>query len=242
MNNSSPKPLIGIIGGVGPQAGAFLYQQISLLAQQKYGARQNDDYPEVVIHSIPVPDFISDRQAIPRALAMFEKVVEGFERVGVTHLAIGSNTVHVLLPEFSVMTDIPIISLLEAVIERVRRDKPRRVGLVASPVTVESGLYQEVLEKEGVQVVIPDHQGMVAVEKMLRSVIAGTSNGELRQDYLRVTQGLFERGAEGIILGCTELPLAIRDEVIDRRIYNSTTLLAERIVDVYYQGNEKRNV
>src|SRR3990167_249250 len=62
--------IIGLIGGVRPQSTNYIYKKIISLSQKKYGAKNNDDYPEMVIHSIPIPDFISDKEKVKLALTM----------------------------------------------------------------------------------------------------------------------------------------------------------------------------
>ncbi|HEX7018307.1 MAG TPA: amino acid racemase [Patescibacteria group bacterium] len=225
---------IGIIGGVGPQASSYLYNKIMKLAQIKYGAKNNDDYPEIVLHSIPVPDFITNKQSVPRAMTMFQRVIEGFNCQRVDYTAIGSNTVHLLLPEFEKITSTPFISILSAVVKAVKVDGRKKVGILASPVTIKEGLYEAALEEEGIEIIYPTAKEQEKVERMVRSVLAGTNNGVIKQEYAKVTHSLFQRGAEGIILGCTELPLAINYEAIDHTIYDSMSILAEEIVDVYY--------
>ena len=225
---------IGIIGGVGPQASSYLYSKIMGLAQTKYDAKNNDDYPEIVLHSIPVPDFITDKKSIPQAMKMFEKVLDGFDCQEVDHIAIGSNTVHLLLPDFEKRTNIPFVSILSAVTKAIKRDERKRVGILASPVTIKERLYEKFLVKEGIELIYPTLEEQKKVERMVRSVLAGTNNEVIKQEYAKVTHSLFTKGAEGIILGCTELPLAINYEAIDHKIYDSMALLAEEIVDVYY--------
>src|SRR3989344_3894093 len=83
---------IGILGGVGPQATQFIYGKIIELSQSKYGAKNNNDYPQILIESVPVPDFISDTSQIETAKAMLIKSVQSLTNAGATRLCIGSNT------------------------------------------------------------------------------------------------------------------------------------------------------
>ena len=73
------KPKIGLIGGVGPQASAYLYQEMIRSAQDNHGARQNHQYPDMVIHSLPIPDFISDTSQLPSAKNMLHQAVTDLE-------------------------------------------------------------------------------------------------------------------------------------------------------------------
>ena len=226
---------VGIIGGVGPQASCYLYDKIMKLAQLKYKAVNNDDFPQLLLYSVPVPDFISNKDNILKAMVMFEKVIADFETIGVDFIVIGSNTVHLLIDDFKKLTKIKFISMIDAVVDRVVRDKRKKVGLVSSSTTVKSGLYKKPLSKVEIELIVPDKKGIYKVEAIMRAVLAGSNSSKLKKDYIKTLSNLFDKGAEAIILGCTELPLAINYEAINDRVYNSMDILAEKIVDCYYE-------
>jgi aspartate racemase len=225
---------IAIIGGVGPQASHYLYGKVMKLAQIKYKARDNQNFPEIVLYSTPVPDFISNKKSIVKAKQMFERVLADFNSINVSHIAIASNTVHLLLDFFKSKTKAEFITITNAVVEKILKDKRTKVGVLASPMTINLGLYKKPLRQKEIKVIYPDKKDINKVEEMIRAVIAGENNGNLKKDYIKVVQRLFNKGVQAIILGCTELPLAINYEVIDNKIYSSMDLLAEKIVDVYY--------
>lgn len=234
MKNKKHKT-IGIIGGVGPQASHYLYGKVMELVQTKYGARNNDDFPQLFLASVPVPDFISSKKSISLAMKMFAKVINDFNRIQVDYLAIVSNTVHLLLSEFEKLTQIPFISMVEAVVNKVGQDKRKKVGVLGSPMAKKHGLYRKLLAQKGIKAVYPSNQEEEKVEQMIRAVIAGTNNGSLKKAYVYALNNLFDQGAQAIILACTELPLAINYEAIKTKVYNSMDILAEKIVDAYYE-------
>ena len=90
---------IGLLGGVGPQATAFIYQKLIDSAQANHNAVNNNDYPDVLIASVPVPDFISSKEHLDDAKKMLIEAAKGLERAGCQALCIGSNTVHILLKD-----------------------------------------------------------------------------------------------------------------------------------------------
>lgn len=90
---------IGIIGGIGPQATEFIYKKIIQFSQIKYSAKNNDDYPYIVIESLPIPDFISNKNNLLKAKQMLFETIKILEKAGATKLVIASNTVHILLHE-----------------------------------------------------------------------------------------------------------------------------------------------
>ena len=225
---------IGIIGGVGPQATAYLYSKIIQIAQQKYNAVNNDDFPNVIIESLPVPDFISNKDNFPEALAMLKACTQRFTKSEVDRICIASNTIHITIPELSTITPIPFLSMIDLVSDKCLAYEYKKVALIGTPVLTKSGLYNEALYKRNIELITPEEHELIVVEEIIRSVMAGKVNNINKDKYIELINKLFSQGAEAIILGCTELPLAVDYTVLGKRIINSDEVLAEGIVDFYY--------
>lgn len=225
---------IGIIGGVGPQSTDYIYKKIIILAQKKYGAKNNDDYPEMIIHSVPIPDFISNKEKINDALQMLKNSVKLLTYAGVSALAIGSNTVHILLDELRKVTDVKFISTIELVAKKCAKRNYKAVALLGSLVLIKSGIYEKELSKYKIKILIPSEQEIIVLDHMIRSVLAGKKEHEKRNQYVQLINQLYSEGAEVVILGCTELPMAINYEALGNSVLNSDEILAEGIVDHYY--------
>lgn len=224
---------IGIIGGVGPQATKFIYEKIIELSQSKYGAKNNNDYPDLIIESLPVPDFISDKNQIEVAKKMLIESTQSLVKAGATRLCLGSNTVHILLDELRKSTTVEFISMIELVAKKCVENKFLKVGLFGTPVLLESGLYKKELEKNGIELILPNKEEIEISDSIIRDVLAGQKISK-KQEYITALNNVFEQGAQSIILGCTELPLTINYEALGNRIISSDEVLAEGIVDYYY--------
>ena len=225
---------VGIIGGVGPQSTDYIYEKIIQFSQTKYNAKDNADYPRLVIESVPVPDFISNKDDIETAKKMLISAVDSLSKSGTTRLCIGSNTVHVLLEDLKKETDIPFISMIEEVSKRCVKKGFKKVAVLGTPVLVNSGLYTKELTKNDIEVLIPNAEQLAVVEDIIRGVIAGTGGGKSKEPYIEIINDFFSKGADAIILGCTELPLAVNYEALGSRTINSDEVLAEGIVDYFY--------
>ena len=231
MRNKS----IGIIGGVGPQATQYLYGKIIEFAQSKYNAEHKDDFTHVIIESLPIPDFISDKTKVPVALEMLKKCVSRFSASNVDRVCIASNTVHILLDELKRSSNLKFLSMIDLVTNKCASYDYKKVGLLGTPVLTESGLYNKALNAKGIELLIPTKVELHVVEEIIRGVIAGNNHNIDKEKYIAVINRLFSEGAEGIILGCTELPLAVDYTVLGKRVINSDEVLAEGIVDYYYE-------
>lgn len=226
---------IGIIGGVGPQATLYIYKKIIYYAQKKYGANKNDNYPYLIIESVPIPDFISDTAQLKKALFMLKETIAHFNSLSVDTIAIGSNTVHILLPELQKQTNIPFISTISSVVDECNLKNYKKVGILASPILIKHSLYRKALHKLNIESILPTVGELKVTERMIRSVLAGNTDHKDKEKYINIINRMLTEGAQSIILGCTELPLAINYEALGSLTINSDDILAQRIVDYYYQ-------
>jgi len=110
-----------------------------------------------------------------------------------------------------------------------------KVALLGSPVLIESGIYEKELQKYQIETLVPEINELEILDHMIRSVLAGKKEHEKRDDYVNLINRMFNGGAEAVILGCTELPMAINYEALGDKMLNSDEILAEGIVDYYYK-------
>lgn len=225
---------VGILGGVGPQATAFIYQKIIESAQINHHAKDNEDYPDVLIASVPVPDFISSKEHMDEAKRMLVEAAKGLERAGCDTLCIGSNTVHILLDDLKAVVNIPFISMVELVAERCKDLGYSKVALLGTPILLGSGLYDQALQRHGIELIKPNDEQMETCDTVIRGIIAGHKEIPVRREYVEVLSSMFDQKADGIILGCTELPLVLDYEVLGKRILSSDEILADGITDFCY--------
>jgi aspartate racemase len=228
------KKKIGIIGGVGPQSTSFIYEKIIYFSQLKYKAKNNADYPRLVIESVPVPDFISNKNDIKKAKEMLIDTVKSLSRSGATRLCIGSNTVHILLNELKKYTRIPFISMVDLVMDKCVKNKFEKVGIFGTPTLINSNLYPKKLEKNSIKAVSPSSEQIKIIEKIIRGIIAGRLNNVLKASYAEIINDFYRDGCDAIILGCTELPLVMDYRKFGKKIISSDEVLAEGLVDYYY--------
>lgn len=228
------KKKIGIIGGVGPQSTNFIYEKIIQFSQLKYKAKNNADYPNLIIESIPVPDFISNRNNIKKAKRMLVEAVKTLSDCGVTRLCIGSNTVHILLDKLKKYTKIPFISMVDLVVEKCAKNNFKKVGIFGTPTLINSNLYLEKLKKNNIEGINPSEKQIKIIEENIKNIIAGKLNNSSKEVYVNLVKDFYKKGCDAIILGCTELPLIMDYKKYGKKIISSDEILAEKIADYYY--------
>jgi aspartate racemase len=228
------KKAVAILGGMGPEASAYMYNRLIQLASDEFGAKHNDDFPEIILHSIPVPDFISSIKEKDTALAMLQYRVIQLSKLDISCLSIACNTAHLLLPQLQEISNVPFISMIDAVVDTIKKEKKKRVGLIATPITTKTKLYQDVLEKNHIEILVPTQAQIDMQASVIRNVIAGKL---IKSDSLKlqgIANSLQRRGAEGIILGCTEMPLVF-PTTYSLPVYNSVDILSRALLRIYYK-------
>lgn len=227
------KKAIGIIGGMGPQASAEFYRILIDQARHGYGAENNDEYPEIVIDSVPAPDFLGDTDKMEEAAQMLEIRVRRLAAFGATTITMACNTACVLADRLQQQTDVPFISVVDEVVKEVSRNT-HRVLLLASPTSLRLGLYQLALARYGLPYIVPLQKDYQEIEYIIRGVLAGEDRGMLMRKLVKLVMRYREKeNVGGIVLGCTELPLVFPSNY-DLPVYNSLYILANTILKQYY--------
>lgn len=199
--------IIGILGGMRPEATAVLYNLLVKISQEEYGALTNDNFSETIIYSVPVPDFISsleDKEIAKKMLISRTKALSG---VPISFFCIGSNTAHLLTDDLREEIKVLFVSLIEETAKTVEESKIEKVCLLASPVAIKTELYQKALKKKNIDVILPRGKEIRQLGRIIKETVVGKRNGEDSLILENIAQNLVIRRAEAIILDCTELSL-----------------------------------
>ncbi|MBP1596410.1 MAG: aspartate racemase [Acidobacteria bacterium] len=169
-------------------------------------------------------------QALDRFMADAARRVEG---AGADFLVICANTMHKTAPAIESAVRIPLLHIADAAAREILRQGLRAVGLLGTRFTMEQDFYRERLEtRHGLRVLIPDDAGRKAVHEVIYQELGrGILSESSREKYKSVMHDLRTRGAEGIILGCTEIPLLIRPGDFPLPLFDTTALHAAAAVE-----------
>lgn len=139
-----------------------------------------------------------------------------------------------LLDSLRKYSNAEFMSMIDEVCKEVLKDNNKKVGILASPSTIKSKLYQSNLEKKGVKSLVPNKRQQILIEKVIRNIIAGKKLEKDKEKLIKIAEFFKERGADGVILGCTELPL-IFPKNYDSKVYNPIDILAKELLLKYYR-------
>jgi len=134
-----------------------------------------------------------------------------------------------------VKDDIPIpwISITDATGEEIKKTGMKRVGLLGTVFTMSKGFYKKGLARMGIETIIPDREDMKLVNKIIyEELVKNVVKDRSRVKVLKIINGLVKKGAEGIILGCTELPFLIRQPDTAVKVFDTTEIYAKKALDI----------
>ncbi len=230
-NEAVPQRIIGILGGMGPEATLDLYRCIIELTP----ASRDQDHIQVLIYSNPkIPD--RTRAIAAGGESPLPQLVESaqlLEKSGAGIIAMPCNAAHHYLPEVQKMVQIPFLDMIEETSRKLRIGLPsaKTVGLIASIGTNCSGVYARSLSAVDIDCVIPSEAEQQRVEAAINQVKAGKHSRATQETFQAIGRRLIDGGAEAVILGCTEIPLAFDANEADYPTLNPTRILAEAAVE-----------
>jgi aspartate racemase len=227
---------IGILGGMGPEATLDCFGKII----KNTPAKTDQDHLRVVIDSNPgIPDRIAailgDGESPVPALIAECRVLE---RADADFIIIPCVTVHFFLSEIQERTELPILSIFDAVAEAVRRKIPeaRTVGLMGTIATIKAGLFQKRLAEENINTLLPDSAAQTKILdaiKDIKDVRSSRTRSEITTDLIEAARSLIDKkpdGAQAVIAGCTEIPLALGQEHLPVPYFDSLAILARAAI------------
>lgn len=225
---------IGIIGGMGPEASQYFYGLLIKKAQKEFGVTRNNQFPEIIVDSVPVPDFISDTEQLNVARVMLQERVKRLSKLPISFFCMACNTGHVLIDDLREVTDKPFVSLLEEVPEFIDKLGYKKVGLMATPMTIKLGLYNKPLDERGVEVIVPSAKQQARLGRIIKETVAGRNYEKNSVTVQMIARGLLNGGAEAILETCTEIPLIFPKQHLVP-VYDSLEILANAVLTRYYK-------
>lgn len=225
---------IGIIGGMGPEASEKFYGLLIRHAQKDFGVEKNEDFPEIYLASIPVPDFISSEEHKQETLEMLVTRVKELDKLPIDFFCMACNTGHLLIGQLQKVTQKPFVSLLDELPLFIKNKGLKKVGILATPTTIKSRMYELVLNKHDIRLLIPDKKDTEVLGQIIKDTIAGKNQEQNSVIAQQIARELLDRGALGIIEGCTEIPLIFPKQHLVP-VFDTLEILALAVLKRYYR-------
>ncbi len=228
--------LLGVLGGMGPQASCELYRLVNLISLQDYKVVANADFVHLLIDSVPVPDLIVDEKSREDTVRFVADEARRLCQAGVTDLFMACNTMHAFWPQITSGLTCSAHSLIDIVVQRVMKDKAHKVFILGTNTTISSGLYQEAFQKNQISYVVPEAALQAATVQSIVKFIAGVLTPKEKEDFISLIVEALKQtpDVDTILLACTELPIFLPSKIGDLSPISSLEELARYMCFQYY--------
>ncbi len=222
---------IGLIGGMSWESSAEYYRMINEEVKLRLGG----------LHSAKCLLYSVDFEEVERFQAKGEWDKAGdllgnaafaLEKGGADFIVICTNTMHKVITHIEEKITIPILHIADATADQIKKSTIRKVGLLGTKYTMEQDFYKSRIESSGIRVIVPNEDEREIVNKVIyEELCLGDIREASRVYYKKAIQNMMKEGAEGIILGCTEIGLLIKQEHSDIPLFDTTVIHAIEAVN-----------
>ena len=224
------KKIIGILGGMGPESTAIFYQAIIKQCQKQYGAKYDEDYPEIFIYNLPIPNIVDGLKKPEETLKMLVEGANKIDSIGVDFMVMPCNTAHYFYPGMAKSISMPFICIFLATAKKIREEGYKKVGFLATETTIEYKSFDKDFEKNGIELILPDERDQKKLTKIIFNILAGKKLKKDKRQLQQIIKNLKRKGAEAIVLACTDIPILLKQEDADIKIFDTVEILAESTV------------
>ena len=222
------RPILGVLGGLGPAASVYFYDLIT----SHTAANKDSDHIDLVLASAASTpdrtDFIVGDGEDP--LPSMIETAKRLAAFGADFIALPCNTAHYFYEKLTAATERPVINIIRETVDYLRSQGITRMGLLATDGTVTSGAYEKVCFDAGIECITPDESARKKIMSIIYDDIKAGKSPDM-EAFHGVSASLLSHGAQKIVLGCTELSLIKRDEHLPDSVYvDSLEVLACRCI------------
>lgn len=221
---------IGIIGGIGPESTVDYYKRL-IAAFRTEGSLTA---PEIIIYSIDLQEALElvSGEQWERLVYLLVQKVKALQRAGADVAVISANTAHIVFDQVQAKSPIPLLSIVTSTRDYTARLGLKKVGLLGTKFTMQSNFFAPIFAARGISVVVPSAVDQEYIHgKLMSEIERGIFTDETRTGLLAVIERMIASdGIDGVILGCTELPLILEKDEFGIPFLNTTAIHVESIV------------
>ncbi|WP_095834576.1 aspartate/glutamate racemase family protein [Brenneria goodwinii] len=218
---------LGLIGGMSWESTIPYYSTINEYVKNQLGGLHS---AKIILHSVDFHDIeqLQSQGDWQQAARVLSDIAMGLEKAGAEAIVICTNTMHKVADAVENASQLPLLHIADATGESIAKQGMKKVGLLGTRYTMEQDFYrQRIHDRYGIDVIIPDSAGRETVNRVIyEELCQGKIDAGSRQAYREIITQLERQGAEGIILGCTEIPLLLSADDANVPLFDTTTLHA----------------
>jgi aspartate racemase len=222
---------IGLIGGLSWESTACYYRYINQGVKTRLGGLRS---AKCLLYSFDFSEIVQLQEAgqWQEAAALLAEAAVKLEASGCDVVLICTNTMHTVAEDVQRAVSIPLLHIIDVTANEVKRQSIRKVGLLGTQYTMEQPFYRERLQELGIEAIVPEKADRDRVHEIIfHELCRGELNPSSKAEYLQIIERLRAQGAEGIILGCTEIPLLLQEGDGPLPLFDTTYLHARAAVE-----------
>jgi aspartate racemase len=229
---------VGIIGGLGPETTSEFY--LNLIKDCRIYCNR---YPSVVIDSLSLSfslekDIVRYSKNEEKLLPLLKESVKRLNRAKVDFIVIPCNTVHVFIEELRRCSSVPIISIVDETSNLVKKRGYKKVGLLATTKTVDTKLYENSSKTYGINILLPTKREQDKISSIIIKILKCNISDKDKKILESIINSLVQRGAEAIILGCTDLQLILTQNQFKIELLDSMKILVQSTFNILFHKNK----
>ncbi|MED1625114.1 aspartate/glutamate racemase family protein [Bacillus pseudomycoides] len=230
---------IGLIGGLSYESTIIYYEHINKLVNKQLGEGHS---AKLILYSMDSGEvqeaFESDKIELGKELLI--EAAKTVEKAGASCLLMCCNSVHKVAEDVQKAVNIPLIHICDSVVETIDSLKLKKIGLLGTNFTMHDSFYKKRLTEKGVEVLLPDEDDRNYMHQVIfNELVVGKFLPESKENFKRIIDYMIEKGAEGVILGCTEIPLLINQDDVSIPVFNTACLHAEKAVNFVLERSKQ---
>lgn len=223
---------IGLLGGMSWESTALYYKQINEEVKKQLGGLHS---AKVVIYSVDF-DEIEKLQHLGKwdeTAKILSEAAQNIQNAGADFLLICTNTMHKVAPIIQENISIPILHIANATGKKLKEEGIKKVGLLGTAFTMEQDFYKDTISKNfDIEVIVPNKEDIKIVHEIIyEELCLGKINDSSKKEYLRIMDLLKAKGAQGVILGCTEIGMLVSQKDTDIKLFDTTSIHAQEAVN-----------
>jgi len=225
------KKVIGVLGGMGPESTAIFYQALIKQSQHMYGAQYDQDYPEIFIYNLPIPDVVEGLKSPEKTAHALIKGAQKLASIGVDFIVMPCNTVHYFYPDMIKLISIPFVCIFLATAKKLKAEGIKRVGFLATETTIKYKSFGDDFERNGIELIYPNELEKKSLTHIIMNILAGKKLERDKLKLIEISNNMQKKGSEGVVLACTDLPILLNQtDLINLKIYDTVEILAEATI------------
>lgn len=223
---------IGLIGGMSWESSALYYQIINRGIQEKLGGVHS---AKSLLYSVDFNE-IAILQKEEKWAELGELMIEAaqkLEKSGADFIVLCTNTMHKLSDEIKKNVSIPLLHIVDTAAEEIVKHNIRKIGLLGTSFTMEQAFFKDrLLNKHNIQTIIPNEKQRSDIHQIIyNELVKGIISNDSRNIFLEIISDLIDKGAEGIILGCTEIELLVTNEYTEAKLFKTAEIHAKKAIE-----------